>query len=116
MNRKIIVHDDCDKTLQIKELKELVYLTSYGKKTRTICSEGREYLVKKCLSEVEDILPEEKFFKIHKSFIINIDYLRGINVNSHKTVLLQNGIELNIAHRKYKDFMDFIKSQFEFWS
>ena len=116
MKNKIVVVDDDDKTLQIKELKDVVYLESRGKKTKTVCSEVKEYSVKKSLSEVEEKLPEEKFFKIHKSFIINIDYLRGINVNSHKTVLLQNGIELNIAHRKYKDFMDFIKSRFEFWS
>ena len=119
MKRKIIFEDVSIKTIKIikiKELTDIVYLESYGKKTRTVCCKGEEYLLKKCLSEVEEKLPPENFFKIHKSIIINIDYLKGINFNSHKTVLLHNGIELNIAHRKYKDFMDFIKARFVFWS
>lgn len=113
--RKIIVLNDNDHALQIKELNEIIYLESHGKKTKTYCSAGEEYLLKACLSHVEEKLPNEKFFKIHKSFIINIDYIKGININTDKTVLLHNGVELNIAHRKYKDFIEFLKNKFDFW-
>jgi len=85
-------------------------------KKNVVFDEGKDFLIKRCLSEVEEKLPEENFFKIHKSLIINIDYLRGINVNSQKAVLPQNDIELKIAHRKYKDFMEFIKGRFNVWS
>lgn len=112
--RKIVVFDE-GQDYKIKELEEVVYLESDGRNTRTYCSEGKDFLIRKCLSEVEEKLPEENFFKIHKSLIINVDYLIGINVNSHKTVLLQNGIQLNIAHRKYKDFMEFLKKRFVLW-
>lgn len=114
MIKKIVVVDD-DKEYKIKELDEIVYLESYGRNTKTYCSEGKDFLIKKCLSEVEEKLPNENFFKIHKSIIINVDYLKGINVNSCKTVSLHNGIELKIAHRKYRDFMDFIKTKFVLW-
>lgn len=112
--RKIVVFDH-EKEYKIKELKEIIYLESNGRKTRTFCSEGKEFVIKRCLSEVEEKLPDENFFKIHKSIIINIDYLKGINVNTNRTVLLQNGIELKIAYRKYKDFMDFVKAKFVIW-
>ncbi|MCK5171661.1 MAG: LytTR family transcriptional regulator [Bacteroidales bacterium] len=117
MERKIIVDNDNDNdnVLQVKKLDEIVYMESFGCKTKTYCCEGKEYLIKKCLSRVEEKLLNERFFKIHKSFIINIDYLKGINVNANKTVLLHNGIELKIAHRKYKDFMEFVKGKFDFW-
>ncbi len=111
--KKIIVTNN--DLLLVKGLNEVVYLESLGKNTKTYCCEGKEYIIKKCLSQIEESLPSEKFFKIHKSFIINIDYLKGINVNAHKTVLLHDGIELNVAYRKYKDFMEFVKNKFEFW-
>ena len=111
LERKIIVIND--NVLQVKERGKIVYMESFGSKTKTYCCEGKEYLVKRCLSHVEEKLPNEKFFKIHKSFIINIDYLKGVNAN--KTVLLHNGIELKIAHRKYKDFMEFVKCKFCIW-
>ena len=113
MEKKIIVIND--NVLQVKELSEIVYMESFGSKTKTHCCEGKEYLIKKCLSRVEEKLPNEKFFKIHKSFIININYLKGINVNTDKTVLLHDGIELKIAHRKYKDFIEFVKCKFGIW-
>ena len=111
--RKIIINNN--DVLQVKELSEIVYLESCGSITKTYCCEGNEYLINKCLCNVEEKLPNDKFFKIHKSFIINVDYLRGIDVNANNTVLLHNGIELRIAHRKYKDFMEFLKSNFEIW-
>lgn len=112
---KILLVNNKDNALQVKKLDEIVYMESYGSKTKTCCCDGNEYLIKKCLSHIEETLPNERFFKIHKSFIINIDYLKGINVNAKKTVLLHNGIEIKIAHRKYKDFMEFVKNRFVIW-
>lgn len=111
MERKIIIIND----LHVKELSEIVYMESFGRKTKTYCCEGKEHLLKKCLSRVEEELSNEKFFKIHKSFIINVDYLKGVNINANKTVLLHKGIELKIAHRKYKDFIEFVEDKFELW-
>lgn len=112
---KIILVSNNENVLQVKKLSEIVYMESIGSKTKTCCCDGNEYLIKKCLSQVEETLPNEKFFKIHKSFIINIDYLKGINVNAQRSVLLHNDIEINIAHRKYKDFMEFVKNRFVIW-
>jgi two-component system, LytTR family, response regulator len=116
-HRKIIVinDNDNDNVLHAKKYSDIIYLESIGKKTKTHCCEGKEYLIKKSLSFVEETLPCEKFFKIHKSIIINIDYLKSININPEKTVLLHDDIRLNIAYRKYKDFMDFLKTKFDIW-
>jgi len=104
-----------DKELIIKQIESLVYLESLGKKTKTVCCEGSEYILKERLANLEETLPDDRFFRIHKSIIINIDYLKGININANKTVLLQNGVELNISHRKYNDFIKYLKCRFNFW-
>ena len=44
---KIIVVND--NVLQVKEHSKIVYMESFGSKTRTYCCEGKEYLIKKCL-------------------------------------------------------------------
>lgn len=114
-DKKILVSTDLSKELHVKDIHDIVYMESIGRKTKTYCKEGNEYIVKSCLSSVEERLPDEKFFKIHKSFIINVDYLKGININKEKMVLLHNDIRLQIAHRKYKDFIHFVKNKFDFW-
>lgn len=112
---KAIILNLPGKELIIKEIENLMYLESLGKITKTVCCEGTEYIIKERLANLEETLPDSRFFRIHKSFIINIDYLQGVNTNAHKTVLLQNGTELNIAHRKYNDFIKYLKSRFNFW-
>lgn len=114
-DKKILFNSEYDKALHIKDLCDIVYMESAGRKTKTHCKEGEEYLLKTCLSQVEEKLPDEKFFKIHRSFIINIDYLEGIHISKEKIALLHNGIQLKIAHRKYKDFIEFVKNKFDFW-
>jgi DNA-binding LytR/AlgR family response regulator len=115
MTKKAILFSDYDNALLVKKLDEIVYMESLGCKTKTYFSDGKELLIKKYLSQVEESLPSEKFFKVHKSFIININYLKGINVNTKKSVLLNDGIEIKISHRKYKDFMEFVKNRFVIW-
>lgn len=118
MKKKILIssNSDCEtKALEVKELREIIYMKSFEGKTRTYCGEGKENLIKKSLSQIEEKLPKGKFFRIHKSIIINVDYIKGINVNTKRTVLLKDGVELQVAQRKYKDFIEFLKTNFEIW-
>jgi DNA-binding LytR/AlgR family response regulator len=118
MKRKILIssnNENGKNALEVKEFREIIYMKSFEGKTKTYCCEGKENLIKKSLSQIEEKLPKEKFFKIHKSIIINIDYIKGINANAQRTVTLQDGIELQVAQRKYKDFMEFLKTNFEIW-
>lgn len=114
MERKVALFDD-EENIVLKKIEEIIYFESLGKKTKTICCEGDEYIIKESLSIVEEKLPDNIFFKIHKSFIINIDCIKGINMDNNKKVLLNNGIQLNVAHRKYREFLEFVRSRFEFW-
>lgn len=114
-DKKILIGSEDDNELHVKNVQDIVYMESVGRKTKTYCKEGKEYVLKNSLSHMEESLPDEKFFKIHRSFIINVDYLKGINIKTEKMVLLHNGIKLRISHRKYKDFMEFVKNKFDFW-
>lgn len=97
------------------DLKEVVFLESIGGFTRKYCNNGREYLVENALSKIEENLPQDKFFKINDSFIINADYLKRIKVRAIKNALLLGGIELNIAQDKYWDLIRFLKFNYSIW-
>jgi len=112
LKEKIYIHSENDKIIQIEELKNIVYLESDKRKTIVYCCNGNQFLVNKCLSFMEEKLPDENFFKIHKSFIINIDYLKSINYKGDKIVILKNNIKLQIACRKYSEFKRFLKEKY----
>lgn len=115
--RKLLIKNESEdsRVLEVKKLNEIVYIESFEGNTKAFYCEGKEGFIKRCLSQVEEKLPDDKFFKIHKSIIINIDYLVSINMDINKTVLMKNGKELKIAHRRYKDFIKFVKLNFDIW-
>ena len=103
------------KTIHLNELQEVVFLESIGGFTRKYCSNGREFLVENNLSQLEENLPKEKFFKINESYIINADYLKRIKVRAIKNVLLRGGIELNVAQDRYWELIRFLKFNYSIW-
>lgn len=47
-----------------------------------IKTDGKNYIVHSTLKKIEDKLPEELFFKVHRSFIINTSEIVDIEDNS----------------------------------
>jgi len=54
----------------------LVYIESLEKYSKVFTSEGKKVIVKKMMKEWEEILPADLFIRIHRSTIINLDYVK----------------------------------------
>lgn len=59
---------------------------------------GNKYTDRKSLSEYEEILPKNQFIRIHRSYLINIEFIEAIG----PVTVIVKGQELPVA-RKYKD-------------
>jgi two-component system LytT family response regulator len=66
--------------------------------------------VSKVLKEFEEILPRNEFFRIHKSSIINLNYLKEYNSKNGLIVTLKNGEQITVSRRRASDFYEKIKS------
>ncbi|GAB2771437.1 LytR/AlgR family response regulator transcription factor [Salinimicrobium soli] len=64
-------------------------------------------LVTKTLKHVEEILPLASFKRIHKSYVINLNYVVRYN-KVNKEVELTNGEKLPVSFRKEEDFINAI--------
>ena len=78
---------------------EIVYLESDGHRI-TIHTTGGDYHIYRRLGEFEDDLSESGFLRIHKSFLVNISFVRQIRRYS---MTLENGIVLPVSKMKYMD-------------
>lgn len=58
---------------------------------------------KKKISEIEELLPSEYFVRCHRSYIVNVKYIKSILKNH---VLLEDGVEIPISRGKYKEIND----------
>jgi len=66
--------------------------------------------VSKVLKDYEEILPEERFFRIHKSSIVNLKYVKEYNNKNGLVLLLENGENLVVSRRRASDFFEKIKT------
>jgi two-component system, LytTR family, response regulator len=62
------------------------------------------YLVSRSLKQMEEILPSDLFFRIHKSFLVNLNYVQTYK-KTEGFIILQNGEELEVAHRRSEEFL-----------
>lgn len=69
--------------------------------------DGATKTATKTLKFVEEILPGNTFIRIHKSYVINLNYVVRYH-KSNKEVELTNGEKLPVSFRKEEDFINAI--------
>lgn len=81
-----------------------VYCCSSGDKYVEVFTENKSYLIRETLSHLEEILDPRSFVRIHRSHLVNLQYIREMYPRSHGdyTLVLQNGTKL-VVSRRYRD-------------
>ncbi|MEJ7558927.1 MAG: LytTR family DNA-binding domain-containing protein [Pedobacter sp.] len=77
---------------------------------------GEKITVSKVLKEYEEILPVNQFIRVHKSSIVNLDYVLEYNSRNGLEVTLKNGDRIAVSRRRASDFLDKVKSYTSFES
>lgn len=73
--------------------KDILYFQSNGRKVNIVQKEGiRDFYGK--LSEVQEACPESLFLRIHKSYLVNMHYVKEI---TYKWIKMTNGDVLDIS-------------------
>ena len=70
---RIMVNDKKEQIL-IK-FEEIKYISAEGLYSKIYTADNKKFMLRKLLKDWEKILPEENFFRIHRSMIINLDYV-----------------------------------------
>ncbi|UZJ63183.1 LytTR family DNA-binding domain-containing protein [Sphingobacterium sp. KU25419] len=91
-DRKAIKIKDRNKTIFI-DPSEIFYIKAWGDYIQIYCEEGVQTLL--CtMKEMETALPWNMFSRMHRSFIVNIKQIKGVEASK---VILKNGTELSIG-------------------
>lgn len=85
---------------------DIIRLAADGSYTKVFLKNGEKYLVSKNLKEFEDIFPENSFFRIHNSHIINLNCVKKITKLEGTFVILENGDKIEVSRRRKQDFYD----------
>jgi len=83
---------------------EIVYLIASGSYTKIIRTEGDIIFVSKTLKEFEDFFGNG-FYRVHHSYIINIQYVKMINKTNGWFLEMDNADKIPISRRKHNEII-----------
>lgn len=91
-------------------LEDIIYCKAQDSYTHVYLKDGKHYVVSRLLKEFERLLTEHNFFRIHKSYLINIDHIEKILKSDGVTVTMSNREQLPVSFRKKEGFIQRIKT------
>lgn len=71
--------------------------------------DGEQFLASHNLQHYNDLLPPERFFRIHRSCIVNLNHITTYDKGAAGNVKLADGSEEAIASRRKSDFIKFLR-------
>ena len=77
----------------------IVYCYAKNSYAVLVLNNGKECLVPKSLKEIQKILPQNQFYRTHKSFIVNIYYIQKFVRGKENYVYLEGGAEIPVSVR-----------------
>ena len=82
---------------------DILFINSDEKYVELNTEKGK-HLLRQTMTKMEEELDEKKFARIHRSYIVNIDYIKEIQPWSHGDyiVIMKNGEKISMS-RRYKD-------------
>ncbi|MCF8372500.1 MAG: LytTR family DNA-binding domain-containing protein [Bacteroidales bacterium] len=93
---------------RVVNVDDLMYLEADSNYTNLHFQGQNKIVASRSLGEFEKILLNPEFFKIHRSTIINLNFLKAYSSYEGDFAVLTDGTELSISRRKLNEFRDAI--------
>lgn len=97
------------KGFKIVDPNDFMYLEGEGNYTSIIFVDGSKYVDTKSIGVYEDMLERRHFFRIHKSHIVNVLYVKEFLNDEGHFVVMKDNTKLAISRLRAPQFLAFFK-------
>lgn len=87
---------------------DILYLEASDSYTTVFTRDGKRTISSKHIRVFETNLDPKKFFRVHKSYIINLEHLKGFSRSEGNMALLDSGALIPVSRRRLPDFLSMI--------
>jgi two-component system LytT family response regulator len=88
---------------------DIICVEGDGRYSRFYLVDGKEHVISRNLGELEEELRASKFFRVHKSWLVNCQHVTKISSRDGGFAILSNGKEIEISRRKKAEFMQMMQ-------
>jgi len=86
-------------------LNEIMYCNARGPYTCVHTSSGKVLMTSRTIGEYEELLPDDLFFRVHNSFLINMNFIARYIKGRGGVLEMQDGKKIEVATRRKDEFL-----------
>ncbi|HKC35038.1 MAG TPA: LytTR family transcriptional regulator DNA-binding domain-containing protein [Chitinophagaceae bacterium] len=102
------------KGFTVVKLEEIVYCQAQRSYTQFRLFNNKSITVSKPLFDYDSLLNDTAFLRVHKSFLINLLHVKEYARGEGGTVIMSNGMEIEVSRRRKEQFLFKIKEFFKY--
>lgn len=87
------------------DLNEIVYGEASNNYSKLILTDCRNFLISKTLKDVQEVLEEEHFLRVHRQYIINLNHVKHFNRNEG-LLTMSNGEHIPVARNQKEHLIE----------
>ncbi len=87
--------------------KEIVYCQSDNSYTKIFTKEKKKLLISRTLKEMEERLNGGQFFRVHNSFVVNLNEIQKYVKSDGGYLIMTNGGKVKVSRSKKDELLDF---------
>jgi two-component system LytT family response regulator len=100
-----------DSGYKLVKSNSIIYCESDINYTTVYLLDGSKFVLSKTLKKIEELLPNDIFLRVHKSYLINVNHVVHYYKNREQIIELINGKKVPLAIRKKNEILSRIISK-----
>ena len=97
----------------VVDFKDIYFVEAQGSYARVLFGVDnavKEIVLSNSLSDYEELMPDNQFYRIHKSYLINCAHITRILKDDTSQIVIKNQYTLPISRRRFQPLLEFLKN------
>jgi two-component system LytT family response regulator len=94
--------------LEFIQIKQIIRIESSSNYSKVILQNGQQLLVTRQLKDFEELLQEYRFYRVHHSHLINLNFIAKYIRGDGGQIAMRNGDVIDVSRRKKEVFLKLI--------
>src|SRR5690554_1058499 len=99
---------------QIVEIENIIRCQSDSNYTYIFCEGGNRVLISRTLKNIQELLKDHGFLRVHQSHLINPLFVKGILRQDGGSLILQDDVEIPVSRQKSKQINEILGTMLRF--
>lgn len=87
------------------DLNEILLAEASNNYTKLLLTDGNNFIISKILKDVQTVLEASHFFRVHRQYIINLNYVKHFNRNDC-LITMNNKMEIPVARNQREELIE----------